>query len=244
MVTQPGSRSAATTLPRSSGSATPTESSPAGGCPQLTAQQCTQTPQSGVERPDPPICVHSCDPKATHSPSPQFNSVHKRPKLAQRAPILSSVYTIAATRGRPRHNSVHKRSKSVPGGSYRPFVYTIAATRGRPQHNSVHKRPNQARRGPILPSVYTIATPRGHPQPNSVYKCTQGTAEKPSRVRYVASPQLPLEERRDLVERDGVLPAPVVEVGVHRARNDHQLLVLGVVASPRHVGKRVLAEVP
>ena len=112
-VTQPGSRSAATTLPRSSGSATPTESSPAGGCPQLTAQQCTQTPQSGVERPDPPICVHSCDPKATHSPSPQFNSVHKRPKLAQRAPILSSVYTIAATRGRPRHNSVHKCPKST-----------------------------------------------------------------------------------------------------------------------------------
>ena len=113
MVTQPGSRSAATTLPRSSGSATPTESSPAGGCPQLTAQQCTQTSQSGVERPDPPICVHSCDPKATHSPSPQPNSVHKRPNSAQRAPILSSVYTIAATRGRPRHNSVHKCPKST-----------------------------------------------------------------------------------------------------------------------------------
>ena len=159
MVTQPGSRSAATTLPRSSGSATPTESSPAGGCPQLTAQQCTQTPQSGVERPDPPICVHSCDPKATHSPSPQFNSVHKRPKLAQRAPILSFVYTIAVTRGRPRHNSVHKCPKSVPGGSYRPFVYTIAATRGRPRHNSVHKRPKSARRAPILSSVYTIWPP-------------------------------------------------------------------------------------
>ena len=30
--------------------------------PKLTAQQCTQTPQFGAERPDPPICVHSCSP--------------------------------------------------------------------------------------------------------------------------------------------------------------------------------------
>ena len=130
MVTQPGSRSAATTLPRSSGSATPTESSPAGGCPQLTAQQCTQTPQSGVERPDPPICVHSCDPKATHSPSPQFNSVHKRPKLARRGPYRPFVYTIAALRGYPQPNSVHKRPKPARRGPILPFVYTIAAPPG------------------------------------------------------------------------------------------------------------------
>ena len=50
------------------------------------AQQCTQTPQSGAERPDPPICVHYCDPKATHNPSPQPNSVHKRPKLTSESP--------------------------------------------------------------------------------------------------------------------------------------------------------------
>ena len=89
-------------------------------------QQCTQTPQSSVRRPLPPICVHYCDPKAIHNPSSQPNSVHKRPKLAQRAPILPFVYTITVTRGYPRRNSVHKRSKSVPGGSYRPFVYTVA----------------------------------------------------------------------------------------------------------------------
>ena len=83
-------------------------------------------PQSGAERPDPPICVHYCDPKATHNPSPQPNSVHKRPKLAQRAPILPSVYTIAATRGRPRHNSVHKRPNQARRGPIRPFVYTPA----------------------------------------------------------------------------------------------------------------------
>ena len=39
--------------------------------PKPTVQQCTQTPQNGAERPDPPICVHYCDPKATHNPSPR-----------------------------------------------------------------------------------------------------------------------------------------------------------------------------
>ena len=209
MVTQPGSRSAATTLPRSSGSATPTESSPAGGCPQLTAQQCTQTPQFGAESPDPLICVHYC----RHAGPPATQQCTQMPQIDRREAHFSHLCTLLRPRGRPRHDSVHKRPKST-------------------------------RRDSILPSVYTIAAPRGHPQLNSVYKCTQGTAEEPSRVRYIVSPQLPLEECRDLVERDGVLPAPVVEVGVHRARNDHQLLVLGVVASPRHVGKRVLAEVP
>ena len=174
--------------------------------------------------------------------------------------LFRSVYTNAPNRRGEAHSSHLCTLSRPPGATRDTTVYTNAQNwrreprsshlctllrpRGRPRHDSVHKRPNPTRRGPYRPSVYTIAAPRGHPQLNSVYKCTQGTAEKPSRVRYVISPQLPLEERRDLVERDGVLPAPVVEVGVRRARNDHQLLVLGVVASPRHVGKRVLAEVP
>ena len=89
-------------------------------------QQCTQTPPFGVERPDPLICVHYCDPKAIHNPSPQPNSVHKRPKLAQRAPILPFVYTITVTRGYPRHNSVHKRPNPTRRGPHRPSVYTPA----------------------------------------------------------------------------------------------------------------------
>ena len=63
--------------------------------PKPTAQQCTQTPQNGAERPDPPICVHYCDPKATHNPSPRHNSVHKRPKTARRGRFSQSVYTPA-----------------------------------------------------------------------------------------------------------------------------------------------------
>ena len=169
MVTQPGSRSAATTLPRSSGSATPTESSPAGGCPQLTAQQCTQTPQSGVERPDPPICVHSCDPKATHSPSPQFNSVHKRPKPARRGPILPSVYTIAATRGRPRHNSVHKRPKSAWRGPILSSVYTLVVLRVPTVQQWAQTPQFGVRR--LLPPICVHY--RGHAGPPATQRCTQ-----------------------------------------------------------------------
>ena len=85
---------------------------------KLVSQQCTQTPQNGAERPDPPICVHCCDPKATHNPSPQHNSVHKRPNPAPRDPILPFVYTIA-----------------IPGPpttqAHGPTVYTNAPKRPR-----------------------------------------------------------------------------------------------------------------
>ena len=64
---------------------------------RLASQQCTQTPQSGAERPDPPICVHYCDPKATHNPSPRRNSVHKWPKTAPRGHFHRFVYTPASS---------------------------------------------------------------------------------------------------------------------------------------------------
>ena len=69
-----------------------------------TAQQCTQMPQSGAERPDPPICVRYCDPKATYNPSPRRNSVHKCPETAPRGHFRRSVYTPVSPswRRRPR----------------------------------------------------------------------------------------------------------------------------------------------
>ena len=85
-----------------------------------TAQQCTQTPQSGAERPDPPICVHYCDPKATHNPSPRRNSVHKRPKTALRGRFRRSVYTPASPPGGEAHHAgvvtqspTHTNSRSL-----------------------------------------------------------------------------------------------------------------------------------
>ena len=132
--------------------------------PKLTAQQCTQTPQFGAERPDPLICVHSCGPQGC----PLFNSVHKRPKSTRRDPILSSVYTITVTRGRPQPNSVHKRPNPARRGLILPFVYTIAATRGSPQPNSVHKRPNPTLGGSYHPSVYTPAVPCSPRKPTGI----------------------------------------------------------------------------
>ena len=64
---------------------------------QLASQQCTQMPQNGSERPDPPICVHYCDPKATHNPSLRRNSVHKCPKTAPRGHFHRFVYTPASS---------------------------------------------------------------------------------------------------------------------------------------------------
>ena len=121
---------------------------------RLVSQQCTQMPQSGAEGPDPPICVHYCDPKATHNPSPRRNSVHKRPKTVPRGHFGRSVYTPASPR--------------------------LPATA--PQPNSVHKRPETARRGPILPFVYTIAIPRPPTTKPTVQQCTQtpqNGAERP-----------------------------------------------------------------
>ena len=69
---------------------------------QLASQQCTQMPQNGAERPDPPICVHYCDPKATHNPSPRRNSVHKCPKMALIGHSRRSVYTPDCPHGRSR----------------------------------------------------------------------------------------------------------------------------------------------
>ena len=95
------------------------------------AQQCTQTPQSGAERPDPPICVHYCDPKATHNLSPRRNSVHKCPETAPKGHFSQSVYTPASPRlstTAQQPNSVHKRPKTASRGHFGQSVYTPASS--------------------------------------------------------------------------------------------------------------------
>ena len=89
---------------------------------QLASQQCTQMPQNGTERPDPPICVHYCDPKATHNPSPRRNSVHKRPKTVPRGHFGRSVYTpaipppaLATGRGHGSHDIDGPMAPVMPG---------------------------------------------------------------------------------------------------------------------------------
>ena len=89
---------------------------------QLASQQCTQMPQNGAERPDPPICVHYCDPKATHNPSPRPNSVHKCPKTATRGHFGRSVYTPASPHGRSNDPREVQQCTQMPqNGAERPF---------------------------------------------------------------------------------------------------------------------------
>ena len=122
-------------------------------------QQCTQTPKTGAERPDPPICVHYCDPKATHNPSPQPNSVHKRPNPAPGGSYRPFVYTVAI----PRPPTAQQCTQTPQFGAERPdplICVHSCGPQGCPLFNSVHKRPKSTRRDPILPSVYTSAIPR------------------------------------------------------------------------------------
>ena len=170
-MTRPGSRSAATTLPRSSGSATPTESGPAGGCPQLTVQQCTQTPKTGVERPDPPICVHSCGPQGYPQPKPAAQQCTQTPQTGAERPD-PPICVHYCGHGATCDTTVYTNAPIWRPEALATHLCTLLRPRGRPRHDSVHKRPKPARRGPILPFVYTIAAPPGRPRLNSVYKCT------------------------------------------------------------------------
>ena len=112
---------------------------------KLASQQCTQMPRNGAERPDPPICVHYCDPKATHNPSPQHNSVHKRPETAPRSHFGQSVYTPASSR----------LSATAPQST----VYTNAPIR-RGEARSSH--------------LCTLLRSPGHSQPKpTAQQCTQ-----------------------------------------------------------------------
>ena len=86
--------------------------------PKPTAQQCTQMPQNGSKRPDPPICVHYCDPKATHNPRPRPNSVHKCPETAPRGHFHRFVYTIVFS----RLSATAQQCTQMPqNGTDRPF---------------------------------------------------------------------------------------------------------------------------
>ena len=102
-------------------------------------------------------------------PRPQPNSVHKRPKPAQKGPILPSVYTITVTRGYPRHNSVHKRPKLAQRAPILPFVYTIAAT-GLPATQQCTQTPQSGARR-LLPPICVHY--RGHAGPPATQQCTQ-----------------------------------------------------------------------
>ena len=141
------------------------------------AQQCTQMPRNGVERPFSAICVHYCVPtrplaRASHRNS-RRNSVHKWPRTAPRGRFRRSVYTIASPcvpTGRPRNpraaalgatvytNGPERRRKTVFANLCTLLRHHRTPARP-PRRNSVHKCPGTAPKGRFRRSVYTIASP-------------------------------------------------------------------------------------
>ena len=201
MVTQPGSRSAATTLPRSSGSATPTESSPAGGCPQLTAQQCTQTPQSGVERPDPPICVHY----RGHAGLPATQQCTQTPQTGAERPD-PPICVHYCGHGATCDTTVYTNAPIWRPEALATHLCTLLRLRGRPRHDSVHKRPKLARRGPCHPFVYTITAPRA--AHGSIVYTNAPKIQQKSHREFGTSPHLSCLSKNAAILSNGMASFP------------------------------------
>ena len=107
------------------------------------AQQCTQMPRNGVERPFSAICVHYCVPTG-HPRDPRVAAraatvYTNGPEPRQKA-VFYDLCTLLRHHGPParpsRRNSVHKYPRTAPRNHFRPSVYTIASpyvTTGRPR---------------------------------------------------------------------------------------------------------------
>ena len=90
------------------------------------AQQCTQMPQNGAERPFSPICVHSCVTTPARSVATVYTNAPKR----RREVIFADLCTLLHTHGRSqRRNSVHKCPETAPRAHLRRSVYTPASPR-------------------------------------------------------------------------------------------------------------------
>ena len=55
--------------------------------------------------------------------------------------------------------------------------------------------------------------------------------------------QILLKELLQLIERNSILSAAVIQIGMRRVRNDHKLFVVSIFAVPDHVGVSILAKI-
>ena len=98
--------------------------------PKLTAQQCTQTPQFGAERPDPPIRVHYYG----HTGLPATQQCTQTPQSSVRRPLppicVHSCDPKAIHNPSSQPNSVHKRPNSARRGPILSSVYTLVVLKG------------------------------------------------------------------------------------------------------------------
>ena len=95
------------------------------------AQQCTQMPRNGAERPFPPICVHYCVLASVHNSATAQQCTRMPQNGAERPdpPICVHYCDPKVTHNpSPRRNSVHKCPETAPRGHFHRFVYTPASS--------------------------------------------------------------------------------------------------------------------
>ena len=109
------------------------------------AQQCTQMPRNGVERPFSAICVHYC--VTTGRPrNPRVATVYTNAPKRFREDVFGDLCTLLR----------HHRPPARP-----------------PRRNSVHKCPGTASKDRFRQSVYTIASPPAARESPASQQCTQ-----------------------------------------------------------------------
>ena len=136
--------------------------------PKPIAQQCTQTPKNGVERPDPPICVHYLAPRGR----PRHNSVHKRPNLAPGGSYHPFVYTIVIPR--PFTTQAHS-----------PTVYTNAQN-WRREPRSSHSCTLLRSHGATRDATVYINAPNRCPEALTAHLCTLLRSLAPQESRQIS----------------------------------------------------------
>ena len=125
---------------------------------RLASQQCTQTPQSGAERPDPPICVHSCVPTSVHNSATVYTNAPKRCGEA----VFGDLCTLLRPRVCPQQrnsatvytNAPKRRREAIFGD-----LCTLLRPRVCPQQRSsatVYTNAPKRRRETILANLCTL----------------------------------------------------------------------------------------
>ena len=149
----------------------------AGLAPQLSAQQCTQMAQNGVERPFSPICVHYCIPTGRPRESrvaTVYTNAPERRRKAAFANLCTLLRPPASPRGARVIPAPQQCTQMPQNGVKRPFspiCVHYCVTTGRPRdprvatvYTNAPKRLREAVFGDLCTLLRPPASPPGRPR--------------------------------------------------------------------------------
>ena len=113
--------------------------------------------------------IHSCDPKATHSPSPQFNSVHKRPRSARKGPLPPICVHYCGYTGSPAAQQCTQTSQSGAESPDPLICVHYCRHAGPPATQQCTQMPQIDRREAHFSHLCTLSRPRGVARSTTVY---------------------------------------------------------------------------